>query len=240
MSELLDNAVASIELGVLDIGMGDQRRVLSATRNIYAGILLLCKHVLWDASPEGTDGLLIYSNFVPKKDGNNIVMVPAKGSRTIDRARIKERFQALGLGVDWSQIDALSKMRNDIEHSFTKELESMDDILGATLPSIEQLIVEHIKKEPVDIFSNEVWVEILNNSVVFRKQQERCTDSFKEVDWPKDIVPASSRRLQCSYCGSSLVRQVDPKNTKYDAIKLRCMQCGKMLRATSVFSSGTS
>ena len=240
MSELLDNAVVSIELGVQDIGMSDQRRVLSATRNIYAGILLLCKHVLWDASPEGTEGFLIFSDLVPIRDGKNIIVVPKKGSRTIDRARIKERFQALGLGLDWSPIDALAQIRNDIEHSFTTEPERMEGILGSALSIVEQLIFEHVKKEPVDVFSSEAWTQMLKNDGVFDIQKVRCKESFENVNWPNDINPASIHGLLCSYCDSTLVRQVDPKNTKYDAIKLRCMQCGKKLRATSVFSSGTS
>ena len=237
MSELLDNAVISIELGVLDIGMGDQRRVLSATRNIYAGILLLCKHILWNASPEGTDGLLIYSNFVPKKDGNNIVMVPAKGSRTIDRARIKERFQALGLGLDWSHIDALAQIRNDIEHSFTKEPERIEGVLGSALSAVEQLIFEHVKKAPVDVFSSKAWTQMLKNDGVFDIQKARCKESFENVNWPNDINPLYIHGLLCSYCGSSLVQQVDSMNTEYNAMKLRCMQCGKRLRADSLFSS---
>ena len=46
MKELLENAVLSIELGVEDYQTGDERRVLSAIRNLYAGVLLLCKQVL--------------------------------------------------------------------------------------------------------------------------------------------------------------------------------------------------
>ena len=240
MSELLNNAVVSIELGVHDIGMGDSHRVLSATRNIYAGILLLCKHVLWDASPSGTEGFLIYSDLVPKRDGENIIMVPKKKSRTIDRAKTKERFQALGLGLDWAPIDALAQMRNDVEHSFAKEPERMEDILGSALPSIEQLIVEHIKKEPVDIFSSETWAEMLNNDEVFDRMEARCIESFKNLNLPNSINPASAYRLRCSYCDSSLVRRVDPKNTKYENMKLRCMKCGKGLNLASVLSSGGS
>lgn len=236
MSELLDNAVASIELGVQDLGMGEPRRVLSATRNIYAGILLLCKHVLWNASPEGTEGFLIYRDLVPMRDGSNIVMVPKKGSRTIGRTEIKDRFEALGFVIDWSQINALAHMRNDIEHSFAKEPERMSDILGSALPIIEQLTFEHVKKEPVDTFSSETWAEMLNNRNVLKRQQTRCIESFKTINLPNNINPASAYRLRCSYCDSSLVQQVDPKNTEYNNIKLRCMKCGMRLDKSSVLS----
>lgn len=241
MSGLLDNAVVSIELGVQDIGMSDTRRVLSATRNIYAGILLLCKQVLWDASPEGNEGILIYRDLVPKRDGNNIILVPKKRSRTIDKEGIRERFKALGLGVDWVKIDALAHLRNDIEHSFIREpLDRMEDILGAALPSIEQLIVEHIKKEPVDVFNSETWTEMLKNKEVFYRQKVRCTESFENINWPNRVRPASVDDLLCSYCDSSLVQQADSKNTEYNNIKLRCMACGKKLPAESVLLSKAS
>lgn len=71
MDELLKNAIHSIEIGVEDSReMDDPRRVASAIRNIYAGVLLLCKKVLWDASPRGTDGVLIYRDIklIPKDD----------------------------------------------------------------------------------------------------------------------------------------------------------------------------
>lgn len=68
MKELLDNAVLSIELGVEDYQTGDERRVLSAIRNLYAGVLLLCKQVLWNKSPPGTDGSLIYKDSRSAKD----------------------------------------------------------------------------------------------------------------------------------------------------------------------------
>lgn len=47
MKELLENAVLSIKLGVEGYQTGDDRRVLSAIRNLYADVLLLCKQVLW-------------------------------------------------------------------------------------------------------------------------------------------------------------------------------------------------
>ena len=241
MSGLLDNAVVSIELGVQDIGMSDTRRVLSATRNIYAGILLLCKQILWDASPEGTEGILIYRDLVPKRDGNNIILAPKKRSRTIDREGIRECFKSLGLGIDWTKIDALAHLRNDIEHSFIREpSDRMEDILGAVLPSIEQLIVEHIKKEPVDVFSSETWTEILKNKEVFYRQKMRCTESFESIKWPRGTSPASVDDLSCPYCDSSLVQQVDSKNTEYSNIKLRCMECGMRLPEESVLSLGVS
>ena len=62
MKELLENAVLSIELGVEDYQTGDERRVLSAIRNLYAGVLLLCKQVLWNESPRSRTAIRLIGN----------------------------------------------------------------------------------------------------------------------------------------------------------------------------------
>ena len=49
---MLDNAIQSIQIGMEDFHEEDERRVLSAIRNLYAGILLLFKYKLQQLSPE--------------------------------------------------------------------------------------------------------------------------------------------------------------------------------------------
>ncbi|WP_202910015.1 hypothetical protein [Tabrizicola thermarum] len=50
--------------------------VISVIRNLYAGVLLLCKQVLWNESPPGTDGSLIYKDLVPRRIDGRVLMVP--------------------------------------------------------------------------------------------------------------------------------------------------------------------
>ena len=45
---ILQNAIDSIIIGVEDYDNSDKKRLLSATRNIYAGVLLLLKSKLPD------------------------------------------------------------------------------------------------------------------------------------------------------------------------------------------------
>lgn len=59
MHTLLSNAIQSIEIGVEDFQSQDQRRLLSAVRNIQAGILLLCKEHLRKLSPPTSDEVLV-------------------------------------------------------------------------------------------------------------------------------------------------------------------------------------
>ena len=48
---ILKNAIDSIAIGLEDYESTDERRIVSSTRNIFAGILLLFKHKLCELSP---------------------------------------------------------------------------------------------------------------------------------------------------------------------------------------------
>jgi hypothetical protein len=51
MPSLLENATASIRMGVEDFRQQDHDRDISAVRNFYAGVLLLAKEALIRAVP---------------------------------------------------------------------------------------------------------------------------------------------------------------------------------------------
>ena len=73
MNSLLENAVLSIQLGLEDYGF--KRRVISAVRNLYAGVLLLCKEVLRQLSPPGSNDILIRTKRKAIKDTDGSVRI---------------------------------------------------------------------------------------------------------------------------------------------------------------------
>lgn len=239
MKELLDNAVLSIELGVEDYQTGDERRVLSAIRNLYAGVLLLCKQVLWNESPPGTDGSLIYKDLVPRKIDGRVLMVPKKPHRnTVDRQQIEERFKELGLNLDWSKLQELARIRNDVEHLFmTVKPAIAKEALASAMPVIEQLLVGHLQEEPAHLFRDGVWKSLLENKDVFDQQQVRCTESFRNMNWEFETLVEAVTELRCSNCGSSLVRQIDSDNQSFEAMEIDCAECGEALDREDVFEA---
>ena len=62
--KLLDNAVQSIKIGLEDFD--DPKKLISATRNIYAGVLLVFKEKLRRLSPADSNEVLVKKNIVPK------------------------------------------------------------------------------------------------------------------------------------------------------------------------------
>lgn len=239
MKELLENAVLSIELGVEDYQTGDERRVLSAIRNLYAGVLLLCKQVLWNESPPGTDGSLIYKDLVPRRINGTVQMVPRKAHRnTVDRQQIEERFKELSLNLDWSKLQELARIRNDVEHLFmTVKPAIAKEALASGMPVIEQLLVEHLQEDPAHLFRDGVWKALLENKDVFDQQQARCIESFQNVNWGFDALVEAASEIRCSICGSSLVRQIDPDNQNFDKMEMDCAECGAVLDRDEVFEA---
>src|SRR3954467_2940312 len=101
--ELLDNAIESIQVGVEDYRSGTRPRLLSAVRNIHAGILLLYKEALRRESPADSNDVLLMAKNLPSRDSIGKVTIVGVGRKTVDTQQIKERFQGLGIGTDWSR-----------------------------------------------------------------------------------------------------------------------------------------
>lgn len=237
MDELLKNAIHSIEIGVEDSReMDDPRRVASAIRNIYAGVLLLCKKVLWDASPRGTDGVLIYRDIklIPKDD--TITATPRKihGS-TVNRREIEERFKDLGLKINFSNLNDLARIRNNAEHLFmTDTTEMAKEALASAMPIIEELLTDHLNRDPSEEFEEGVWKEILENSKVLEQQKGRCNETFCNIDWPFEILSKLVISVKCPKCESSLVEQGEPSNASFEMMTLHCTQCKNTIAKENV------
>lgn len=95
--ELLDNAIESIQVGVEDYQSGTRPRLLSAVRNIHAGILLLYKEALRRMSAAGSNEALMMARIVPSKDSSGKVVFIGEGKKTVDSQQIKDRFETLGI-----------------------------------------------------------------------------------------------------------------------------------------------
>jgi hypothetical protein len=95
--DLLENAVHSIQVGVEDYGIGSSSRLLSAARNVHAGILLLFKEALHRLSPLNSNDSLIMSNTIPTKDACGNIVFVGRGKITVKTTEIRERFKSLRL-----------------------------------------------------------------------------------------------------------------------------------------------
>ena len=116
---LLDNAVTSIHLALEDFSSTQNGRMISAIRNLHAGILLLYKEKLRRLSPPGTNEVLVKQKVVLQKTGSGGLISVGSGKKTVDVFQIQERFTSLGIQTDWKRFEKINTVRNDIEHYFT-------------------------------------------------------------------------------------------------------------------------
>ena len=235
MDMLLKNAIDSIQIGLEDYKSSDKRRVISATRNLYAGVLLLCKEVLRRLSPPGSNDVLILTRkeVVKKKDGT--IEFVGTGKKTIDRQEIEALFKQLQLKVDLSNLKRLAKIRNAIEHRHPKDDPALiREAIAKAMPIIRN-ILNALHEKPSSLLEADAWEILRVEEQVFQEELDACRKSFAAVEWGSETLKAAVSEFSCPDCDSSLLRNDKEDARRFDEVKLSCSQCGKHAETEDVF-----
>ncbi|WP_335919944.1 hypothetical protein [Shewanella algae] len=225
---LLNNAVESIQIGVEDFESSDARRVLSAVRNISAGILLLYKEKLRRMSPSGNDEVLIKQNIQPQVDSSGALVFTGFGKKTVDVQKIKERFKSIGVDVDWKLFENINRIRNDIEHYYTSEPESViKEVIADSFVLIRDFLANHLQEEPLDLLGEECWNVLLQTATVFQKELDACREEMDKVSWESEALEDAYEKIRCGSCGSTLIKPVDP-DEPLESLEFECVSCGEV------------
>lgn len=224
---IIQNAIDSIQIGVEDFESDDDRRSVSAVRNIAAGILLLYKEKLCQLSPSDNKELLIKQNIRPIKNTKGEIIFEGKGHKTVDVQSIKERFTSLNVKVEWKRFDEINKLRNDLEHYYTSESpDAVREILAKSFLLIRDFLSAHLQEDPQAILGNDCWTTLLDVSDVYSAEEQVCKASIDAVDWKYHSVEIALKNLRCNQCHSSLI-QATHSDDIYPMIDLHCKSCGK-------------
>jgi hypothetical protein len=222
---ILQNAIDSIQIGIEDYENGDDRRNVSAVRNVAAGTLLLYKEKLCRLSPPYATELLIRQDIRPTQDQNGTVIFEGKGKKTVDVQTIKERFKSLKVAVDWKRFDEVNALRNDLEHYYTsKSPDAIREIIAKSFLLIRDFIVNELDENPRDLLGEDCWSSLLTVNEVYSAEESDCKASICKVDWRYDSVRESLDYLRCPECHSSLINAVDSTEV-YPNINLHCNSC---------------
>jgi hypothetical protein len=214
MHTILDNAVESIQVGIEDYRSDDPRRLVSAVRNVHAGILLLCKEKLRRLSPPQSDEMLIKQQSRPIERDGQIVIV-GHGKKTVDQYQIKERFTSLNIPMDWKLIERLTDHRNTIEHyRFSGQREELQGIIAASARIIGHLVTDVLSADPLELLGRDCWEVLLETEEVFDKELASCRATLESIEWYAPRMAESLDDLTCTACGSTLIYQSDPTNMK--------------------------
>ncbi|MBY3060340.1 hypothetical protein HF263_30505 [Rhizobium leguminosarum] len=223
---LFANALESIQIGVEDLLKNDNRRVLSAVRNVHAGVLLLCKEKLRRLSPD--DEILLAQRFEPQPNDQGEVSIEAVGRNTVGVDDIKKRFKAFGVSLDWKRLDAMTDIRNHMEHSYYKgSRERARQAVADALLVIRQLLVEALQEDPLSALGSECWTALLENADLFEAELQTCRATLDKIDWETEAATRATADFVCPSCHSALIRQRDPANTSQHKVALFCSACGE-------------
>ncbi|MEY2563606.1 MAG: hypothetical protein QOH88_1799 [Verrucomicrobiota bacterium] len=220
---LLENAVTSLRLALEDFASTDEGRLLSAIRNLHAGILLLFKEKLRRLSPPGTDEVLVKQRTEFRKALTGELISVGAGKKTVTVFQIKERFRDLGIEPEWKRFDAISSLRTDIEHYFsTASRGAMEGAVSNTFLIIRDFITIYLGESPQALLGDVVWTKLLETSEVFEKEHTVCQQALLAIDWQSDGLREAVLELTCGACGSSLLTPLEAaKETD-----IQCRSCG--------------
>lgn len=222
---IIQNAIDSIQIGIEDYESDDDRRSVSAVRNISAGVLLLYKEKLCQLSPEDDKELLIKQNIQPAQNEDGEIIFEGKGNKTVDVQSIKERFKSLKVTVDWTRFDEINKLRNDLEHYYTAmSPDAVREIVAKSFLLIRDFLSENLCKDPQETLGSQAWSVLLEVSDVYSAEEKVCRESIDAIDWRYDSVKISLNHLRCDQCHSSLIQAPYPDDD-YPSINLNCKSC---------------
>jgi len=228
---MLANAVASIRLGVEDFqaAENDDARALSAIRNLTAGLLLLFKVKLQELSPPGSKEALLKQNVIPGLSSGGDPIWIGKGSKTVDVQSIIERLKGLGVdNVDWARLEALTRLRNDVEHYFTPHPASvLLEAMEASFHLIQQFAPKHLKKSPLQLLGSNLWAFLIRQNAFYTHELRICQEASKTVSWPLSLLAESVEGLRCTSCNSELIKPKEPIAQPPET-NFECTSCGKM------------
>jgi hypothetical protein len=231
---LLNNAVTSVRLALEDYASPDDGRLLSAVRNLHAGILLLYKEKLRLLSPAGSDEVLVKAKHKLQKGPTGLMPVGV-GRKTVDVSQIKEHFATLGVKTDWERFDKVSNLRNEIEHYFTTANRgAIASMISETFLIIRDFIQLELKEDPKELLGDDDWNTLLSVSEVYERERDECERALNAIDWQYDVLLDAVLELTCRECGSSLLF---PLGTGRDA-DLQCRSCGEHERFEKYASRG--
>lgn len=223
---ILKNAIDSISIGMEDYQNPDPRRLISCTRNLYAGILLLFKHKLSSMSPPGSDEVLIKEKILPDYSSKGLQW-KGKGRKTVDVNGIEERFTSLGISVDWERIKKIQAYRNEIEHYYSSiPQKSVQTVISDSFLVIRDFIRIHLAQDPLTLFGKDTWESMTDVAEVYQAEKTECIKSILIINWKYDPLREALLKVGCDECGSDLIEERSAGPNR-ESSEFRCRSCDK-------------
>jgi ribosomal protein L37AE/L43A len=225
MMDLLTNAIESIQVGVEDYQVGTRPRLLSAVRNIHAGILLLFKNALREVSPPDSNNALMMAVIAPFRSGTiNRITFVGTGYKTATVGQIKERFKALGMQANWERFDRINRTRNEVEHLFPQlDQKGLRGLIADSFLVMRNFIRDELFRNPWDVLGQKTWQAMLEVAEVYEKDRVECDELVAKATWRSVLIKAGVQKMACPKCASGLLEPFEDSDSE---LWLDCRSCG--------------
>lgn len=224
--KLFEAAVDAIKIGLEDFEQDSRSRKTAAIRNLYAGILLLCKHLLVKMAPTDDPLLLIAAKTKFELDKGGAVISVAVGRATIGANEIIERFEGLEVEIDVSHLKILQRLRNEIEHYFST---ARDEEFDNAFVEVQLLVSDLLSRTKGETTLGPRWTEMVARSKAFEKRRDASRRDLEGIEWISgviaELVKSDTTYIECQGCGSSHLARKDAAAKKQQDVTLKCLQC---------------
>lgn len=228
---LFDNAKYSIQLGFEDYFSShkDERRLLSAVRNIHAGILLFLKWAIKKHTPNESNTLIIKQHSLEIKNGE--IIVAPKGNITIDRKQIIEVLKIINKPLELEQVELLKRIgsiRNDIEHHFTTYANNkLQEYIFDSFWLIKKLRGEYSKITDIDLFGESNYKKLMKHSDSYRRQVELCYEKWAQIDLDRieKLMPQKVFDISPSQFSPEMQKSLDKNHKGKSEDEQECYRC---------------
>jgi hypothetical protein len=223
--DLLTNAIDSIQVGVEDYQLGTRPRLLSAVRNIHAGILLLFKEALREVSPPDSNNALMMAVIAPSRSGTiNKISFVGVGTKTANASQIEERFNSLGIKADWERFRHINRIRNEVEHLFPElDQKALRGLISDSLIVVRGFIYGELNRNPADLLGQKTWQAMLDVAEVYEMERRECDELVAKANWKSIVIKGGVQKMACLRCGSGLLEPFE--DSDYE-VWLSCRSCG--------------
>ncbi len=235
--KLFDAGIEAIAIGVDDFQSEDRGRRAASIRNLYAGVLLLCKHLLVQHSPEDNRLLLIAAKTEFFKNKRGELRQTAKGNRTIDASELISRLNSIVPGLDTCRLENLRKHRNNIEHYFS---DASDHILLEAFLNVQLFVSDLLVRLGCENPLGPDWFALVRKSAAFSERRDLCHQDLNRIKWSSKTVATALAELDdasiCE-CGSNHIKRKDPSITEQHEVELVCMACERDVQCKDLIES---
>lgn len=212
-------------MGLDDFSSSDPNRLISCTRNLYAGILLLFKYKLALLSPPNSNESLLKNKVIPQFDPSGQITWVGSGKKTVDVYQIKERFDSLNINTHWDRMIKIQDFRNNIEHyhsSLSKG--AMRSLLSNSFIIIRDFLLYELNFDPKEYLGDDAWNILVSESEVYEKEKDECVKIIRSIDWHSETLESALISFECSNCGSGLISIRNPQQERWEN-DFYCISC---------------